>query len=421
MTAYPVRKSVLSALILAIGLLPFQLLSQNASRANLDSLNAVWQNESNPAKDRMAALDFISWDIYLHTQKDSSIKYAKRLLNLAEQFKDSTYLSVANSTLGSAFYFEGAYHTAIDYHSKALKIRELMNDQTGQAGTLSNLGNILHFLGEQAEARQYFDRAQKIFLAHNDSGGLANNYNNIGNIMANTGKPDSAIYYYELSLELHQILGNVFYVAQCQSNMANNYDQLGDREKAIDLHLKTLALREQMKDEYGRVYSLGNLANLYFKSGNIDQALKIGSEAVDLTIKYGLYREQATVSKVLYKIHKQSRSAGKALYYHELYLAAKDSVHNDENRSASIRQHYQYEAEADSILAMEEKKLHESELAKEQAESAQHKAESAQHKAELENKRSQQYALFGGLAIVIIFAIFMFKPFQGDQETKGHH
>jgi hypothetical protein len=87
----------------------------------------------------------------------------------------------------------------------------------------------------------------------------------------------------------------------------------------------------------------------------------------------------------------------------------RDSVSNETNRKASIRSQLKYEYEkqaaADSVAHSKESEIKNAELAKQSA--------------EIKAKRNQQYALFGGLALVMVFAGFMFNRFKLTQKQKA--
>ena len=76
--------------------------------------------------------------------------------------------------------------------------------------------------------------------------------------------------------------------------------------------------------------------------------------------------------------------------------------------SQDLKQNIQYEYEkkaaADSVVFAKEKEIKEIEISKQ--------------KAELKAKRNQQYALYGGLILVLLFAGFIFNRFKVSQQQK---
>jgi hypothetical protein len=85
-----------------------------------------------------------------------------------------------------------------------------------------------------------------------------------------------------------------------------------------------------------------------------------------------------------------------------LYIVYRDSLINEENQKKSLQTQMQYEfdkkAAADSVANLKQQEIKNIEIAK--------------HKAELNTKRIQQYLLFGGLALILVFALFMYNRFK---------
>jgi hypothetical protein len=111
----------------------------------------------------------------------------------------------------------------------------------------------------------------------------------------------------------------------------------------------------------------------------------------------------------LKQIYKSTGRYGLALENYELHIKMRDSINNESTRKASIKSQLKYEYEkqaaADSVAHAKETEVKNAEL--------------AQHQAEIKAKKNQQYALFGGLGLVMIFAGFMFNRFKVTQKQKG--
>jgi hypothetical protein len=86
-----------------------------------------------------------------------------------------------------------------------------------------------------------------------------------------------------------------------------------------------------------------------------------------------------------------------------------DSINNEATRKASIRSQLKYDYEkqaaADSVAHAKETEVKNAEIARQTA--------------ELRAKRNQQFVLFGGLSLVIIFSGFMYNRFRITQKQKG--
>ena len=90
-----------------------------------------------------------------------------------------------------------------------------------------------------------------------------------------------------------------------------------------------------------------------------------------------------------------------ALIHYKKYIAARDSINNDENTKKQTRTEMQYDFDkkqaADSVKVAEEKKV---------------------AAAELHSEQNKRYSLYGGLFLVVVFAGFIFNRFRVTQKQK---
>jgi hypothetical protein len=132
-----------------------------------------------------------------------------------------------------------------------------------------------------------------------------------------------------------------------------------------------------------------------------DRSLRIAKEL-------GFPEEMGDAAGLLSTIYEAQGNGMKAIQMHRLYIKMRDSVQNKKTQEATIlnRLKYEYEkkAAADSVANAKENEVRD--------------AEAAKNQAEVREKRNQQYALCGGLVLVLIFAGFMFNRFRITQKQK---
>ena len=97
-----------------------------------------------------------------------------------------------------------------------------------------------------------------------------------------------------------------------------------------------------------------------------------------------------------------------AIENYQLYVSMNDSVRNQNTKKAAITSQLKYEYEkqaaADSVAHAKESEIKNVELKRQSA--------------EIRAKKNQQYALFGGLFLVILFSVFMFNRWKVTQKQK---
>jgi hypothetical protein len=130
---------------------------------------------------------------------------------------------------------------------------------------------------------------------------------------------------------------------------------------------------------------------------------------MELAEQLGYPKNIREAAKSLSIIYKSTGNDRLALKNYELYIQMRDSINNEANKKAAMRSQMKYEydrqAAADSVAHAKESEIKNVELQRQ--------------KAELRAKEMQQYFLYGGMVLVLIFAQFMFNRYRVTQRQKG--
>lgn len=333
---------------------------------------------------------------------DQAIKNHLKSLAIKKQLGDRKSYSGSYNNLGNIYKYKGDYVKAIDYYSKSLKIREEFEDDNGIATSLNNIGVLYKDQKDYDKAILTFQKSLKLYQKMKDKYGEAAALNNLGNTYQDFQENEKALSYYEKSLKIREEIGDQNGVATSLYNMGNIHLNKKDLSSAIDFYKRSLVIREAIDDKRGVAISLLSLADIYREQGKTEEAYEFSIKAFNLANTTGAALEKRDAANLLWKLYAQKSNFQKALEMHELFIQTRDSLESEENQKEVIRQQYQYEYEKqaaqDSVLAEEEKKVKDAEI--------------AQQETELKAKRTQQYMLFVGLALVLIFSVFIYNRFR---------
>jgi tetratricopeptide (TPR) repeat protein len=411
----------------------------------------LWKVYSNPlleSEERLKAISDFAWEGYLFSDPDSAIYYARLEYDLAKKLKIPKYVGDALNTIASAHYLKSDLLEALRSYEEALAIYESIKMDKGIANSLNNMGNIYSQLGDYASAIKMYTNSLKLDEKNKDSVGIAASLNNIGLIYKYQGNIEQAISYYEQSLHIKLQNNDLQGVAASYNNLGIVYQEAGDLKKALEFQYKGLAIEEQIGNSQGRASSFLNigsiyvemnevekafdcynksyefqqkigdkrgmsntllyLAELHFKLGNFGKSILLGRQSLIYSQEVGVISEINSAANFLYSLHKEKKDFEQALEMYELFIMTRDSLQREENYNEITRQEIQYQydkkAVADSIAYAKEKQIQ--------------KAEMNVKNAELQVKKNQQYALFGGLFLVIVFSAFMYNRYKVTQQQK---
>ncbi len=362
---------------------------------------------------------------YLENDKgdiSKAIDYYGVGLKLFEESGDKERIAYALHQIAYLLQTAGDITKALEYNSRSLKIKEEIGDKFGIAFSLNSIAIILEIQGEYPKALEYLIRSLKLQEEIGDKEGMAQSLNNIGAIYNVQGDPSvksskedakkagwlKALEYYERSIKLYEELGNKKGMATTLSNIGVIYGKQGDTKKELEYYSESLKIRESIGYKKGIAMSLFNFGATYLKQRNYSEALKYALKSMKISSELKYTEQIRNAAEILHKIYKANGNYKLAYENHELYIQMRDSVDNERTRKASVKQQlkYQYEkqAAADSIAHSKESEVKNAQL--------------AQQKAEISAKQNQQYALYGGLGLVLVFAGFMYNRFKITQKQK---
>jgi tetratricopeptide (TPR) repeat protein/serine phosphatase RsbU (regulator of sigma subunit) len=390
---------------------------------------------------------------------DKALPLYKQSLNIRREIKDQSGVGQSLNNIADLYQSQGNIELAIEYFKQSLEIRELIKEEEGIAQSLLNLGYLYDKLGDFTKALDYFQRSLKInekikrygmvFQRSLINIGIiyANNLDEVeksieyyrrcihiqqkqGNkgleayAIDNIGvahkkiaekyalkkesnplvvlRTDSALFYFNMSLKMRQAIDDKKGIANTLNNIGEVYQAIGKFEEA-EAHLnEALIIRKQLNNKNDIASSLTNLAALNYRLGNTGLAKKFADEALQIATELGFPENIKRITKLLNELYYTKGDYKKSLEMYKLYIQMRDSIQNQEARKGMLKQQFQFEydkkAEADSLIAVEEKKVVE---------------------ARFEQEKTQRYALYGGLLIVILFGGVMFNRFRITQKQKN--
>ena len=378
----------------------------------------------------------------------SFIKHSKQH-HAAEVLVFKERLAAALMSIAYVKSNSGYADDAIKLYQETLIIQTELDNKDGIATILNNLANIYDDKGNIPKALEFYQNSMEIRVKIGDLSGVASTLNNLAYLYTKLEEYDMAIESFTESLEMSIELEDDRYVSLALNNLGYVYQKQGDLVKSEKYHQESLAIRIKIDDlkgiamsnnmlgmvakdnlEYNKaldffkvslkIYSdnnslkgvgttLSNIGETYILKGNYLEADKCIQQSLDIATELGYPLDIQIAAEMLTEINKQKGDWKKAIEMYELFILMKDSLKNIENNKLIIKQNLQKEYEkmtlADSLLTAEEKKVTDAEI--------------ETHKAQIDQEQTKRYALYGGLAIVILFGVLMFNRFLVSQKKNS--
>jgi tetratricopeptide (TPR) repeat protein len=343
----------------------------------------------------------------------------KKSLKLLEETGNKSTRAIVLNNIGDIYENQGNIEEALKCYNESLKIKEGMGDKKAMIFALSNLGLLYKGQGYLDKALEYYERSLKLAEEIRDKVLYSSLLINIGKVYQERGQLEIAVDYYDKCLKIKEEIQDKKGIASVCINIGYLYFLKNDFKEARRLFDKSLAIFEEIRDRVGLATALNNISGVYLKIAispnagstkqamlelaltNIQKSMKMSQElGFPDNIKFAAHR--------LWQIYKLKENHKAALENYELYIKMNDSLTSAANKKASLKSQlkYEYEKQAakDSVAHAKEKEISQAELGRQ--------------RAELTAKRNQQYALYGGLILVMVFAGFMYNRFKITKKQK---
>jgi serine phosphatase RsbU (regulator of sigma subunit)/tetratricopeptide (TPR) repeat protein len=349
--------------------------------------------------------------VVYQVQNDNAkaLEYFLNSKKVQEEDGDKKGLSETYFSIGSLFNFQGDIPKALEYYSNSLKIAEECGHTKVVAYSLNNIGSIYGSLNDYTHALTYYNKSLKLYEKNQDETGISISLSNIGGIYKKKGNIPLALDYFNKSLKIAEAYSDKKEIANALFNIGTIYNEYKDEtDKALECFSKSLKLQEEIGFKKGIANSLCNIAKVYVKKKNYSTAENYAQRSLAISQEIGFPQNILNAATILDQIYEAQGRSGDALKMYKLYISMRDSISNTEVQKASIKREFQYnyekKAAADSVVNAKEKEIKQAQI--------------NQQEAEIKAKKNQQYALYGGLALVLIFSGFMYNRFKVTQKQK---
>jgi tetratricopeptide (TPR) repeat protein len=332
----------------------------------------------------------------------------KKKLTSKETYFFRKYLASAHNNLGIIYMDRGNYVDATSNYYDAIKLQEKINDLSSMGKAYGNLALIYQNQNDFEKAKELLEKSLAMRMQIKDSAGIAYAYANIGMNYRGLGKPDSVLVYFQRALKIRLKLGNPLQTAYSLNDMASVYKDKREYELTLKYLRDAYTYFKKAGDNHSMAASHMNIGTVLFEMKKFDEALASAKASLELGLKLNDMMYMRDINFLLYGTYKKKGNFELAMKAYEKYIVYRDSIASDQNQRAVIQQQLQYSFEkralADSVSNAKKEEIKNVEIAKQ--------------RAELKAKRNQQYMLFGGLGLVLIFAVFMYNRFRITARQK---
>ncbi|MBL7932869.1 MAG: tetratricopeptide repeat protein [Bacteroidia bacterium] len=332
---------------------------------------------------------------------DKALDCYKKSMALSEKIGYEMGVAESLNNIGLLYDNRGDISSAMEYYKKSVKIQERIKDYMGLSKTFNNIGAIYSSQNDLPKALEYYEKCFKLQEKINDAYTMAGSLHNMASIYSKQGNFEKALLYLEKSLAISEEAGNIASVAFCYNSLGALYQKQGDPAKALLYWRKSYEYWEKLGDKQGMALSANHIAVGFSENGQMQAAIDIAEKSLKLSQELHFPGNIMDASGTLSRLYSKTGNWKKAYDMEVLFKQMSDSLNNENKRKAFLRKALQYEYEkkvtADSIKTAEARKVFD---------------------AKLREQKVQRTALFVGIGLVTLFALFMYNRFRITQKQK---
>lgn len=266
-----------------------------------------------------------------------SIRYHEKALEIRRSIGDRFNEASSLNNLGLVFKAQGNYNEAIKNYFAALSIAINEGDKGLISNNLTNIGTVYHDMDEYKKALDFYFMSVKLYKETGDMIGLSMTYSYIGNANVKLKNNEEALKYYDMGLTISKELQNTFLESFQLNNRGEVYAMMHDYKKALESYQESLPMSREVGDLALVSTVLCNMGQAYFDLGDYSLAEKYLNEGLEIAVEINALPEIEVNTQRLSELYAKTGRFEKAYEYQSKYIAAHDSMYND-NRTKELGQ-----------------------------------------------------------------------------------
>jgi signal transduction histidine kinase len=269
----------------------------------------------------------------------------RRSLRIRAALGDSTGMAAVRNKLGNIYQAQFKLEEALEEDLEALRIFERIGPPAHEALILNNIANLQFNLRRYGTALSTHRRAAAIRERIGDGAGLAASQGNMANVEVQLGDTAAGVALYEKAIAYFRAHGLKQELAVQINNLAGVNMGQGALEEAAEQYQEALAVRTALGDKKATASSMIGLGGTWLRQGRYGDARRTLLAALALGRELGTRNEQMQALLDLARLHAKQDHGDSSFYYHQQYVALRDSVFNEDLNTRLAEAETKYETE----------------------------------------------------------------------------
>ena len=259
---------------------------------------------------------------------DSADSLLRRSLAIRDQLGDSSGMAAVHNKLGIIYQARFMLEEALEENLQALRIYERIGPPANEATLLNNIAILQFNLQRLPAALATHQRAAEIRKRIGDEAGLAASRGNMANVEAQLGDTAAAIKNYEAAISYFREKDLHTELAVQLNNLAGIFMARGQLDQAAANYGEALKIRTGSGERKAMASSLIGMGGTRLRQGRTAEARQYLRQGLELAREVDARSEQMQALLDLARLYAQLDLGDSSFFFHQNYVALKDSVFN---------------------------------------------------------------------------------------------
>lgn len=220
---------------------------------------------------------------YQSSNPDSSLIYAKEVIQIADVIADELSVAEMNFLIGKIIAKSGNFKMAVDFLHQSLETYTEAGLKLKVAEVRSELGRICSIATLFDAAESHLDDAMEIYIELEDQKGIATAFCDYGLLYEKKFEPYEALSYYKKADSVNKILNDFELKVFITEAFASIYEDVALYDKAMEYY--QLVFPMYQNNIYDKIDVLNNIGDIYRKTNKPQKALEYYQQAYDLALE----------------------------------------------------------------------------------------------------------------------------------------
>ncbi len=296
--------------------------------------------------DRRIVFGLKARTFHISNEADSAETYYLKEYDLSVGLGKLTAAANCYNNIGVLYYYRSEYDKALDFYLKSVDVYEQTGKQSDVAEALNNVATVHYQLGDFHTAGDYFSQSLEKHRIERDSSGITRQLSNLGELLVIEGLYDSALVYLEEAEDISNLTGDQLHLLGTLTNKGRAYKAMEHISKSRFFFEESIELGEKMLEGADVYYSdylndhildaYVELSQLLCELGENDISLGYLDKTLHLADSVGAKKYTMLALLNYSKVYEALNEHENSLSYYKQYVAAKDSIFNEERNSQIV-------------------------------------------------------------------------------------